>query len=256
MNIAPPIVLYVGPSMINGVEIVALATIDSGNVKTGKLIQTWILPVIGPLEASATKTDDSVCGLCPRRRSMGGDCYARLDTAPHMAWSKWIRFGSPMVNWDERTLELQAYAKDYGLRLGAYGDPAAVPAHVWFDLISAIQPSKITGYSHQWRSEYAKDLRSIVMASCDNVADAIEANKMGWRYFAALSDLNDVKDLPGSSVECLANSKNIQCKDCGICNGARAGRDIQPASVWIAEHGPMSLRKAKIKRSASLAVLA
>jgi hypothetical protein len=251
---ADAIVLYLGPSMINGSPIVALATLDSSNVKTGPMIQTWIMPIEGPLTASATATDDSVCGSCPRRRSLGGDCYVRLDAAPHSAWKKWCRDGSPGVNWDHAIVKLQQEAADHGLRLGAYGDPAAVPVDVWQDLIAAIRPTTITGYTHQWRTESGAAYRTIVMASCDSVADAVDAHALGWRYFVALADTSTVGTLPGRAVQCLSDARGTRCEDCGLCDGARPGRAVQPASAWIAEHGPMS--SAKAKRVAALAVLA
>ena len=248
-----PIVLYVGPSMINGAPIVVLATLDSRNVKTGPMIQTWIVPENGPLDATKNASDDSVCGDCPRRRSTGGDCYVRIDAAPNAAWKKWDRAGRPGVNWDE-SLALQAEGRDHGLRMGAYGDPAAVPFHVWRDLIDAIDPKVITGYTHQWMHGFASEFRTVLMASCDNVADATQASALGWRYFAAVPTSAQAIGLPGKSVQCLSDSRGITCEECGICNGARADRTAQPVSVWIAEHGPMS--SAKAKRVRALSVLA
>lgn len=247
------IVLYQGPSQINGSEIVVLATLDSKNRKTGAMIQTWILPVQGPLQASKDAEDDTVCGDCPRRRSTGGDCYVRLDTAPHSAWKKWIREGSPGVNWDEHTIALQRESRDHGLRLGAYGDPAAVPVEVWRNLISALQPKTLTGYTHQWRDPRFAAYRTLVMASADNVQDARSALATGWRYFAAVPHDEDAVGLP-NAIQCLSDSKGKLCQDCGICDGAREGRTGQPISIWIAEHGPMS--SAKSKRVAALAVIA
>lgn len=247
------IVLYLGPSMINGQPIVALATLGSSNAKTGPMIQTWIVPVEGPLWASKAGNDDSVCGDCPRRRSTGGDCYVRLDAAPHSAWKRWDGEGRPGINWDLAIVRLQREARDHGLRLGAYGDPAAVPADVWHDLIEALQPRAITGYTHQWRTEAAQGIRGIVMASCDSVDDASAAIGAGWRYFAALANAADVERLPGPVVQCLSDSKGLKCEECGLCNGSRLDREVQPTSAWIAEHGPMS--SAKAKRSAALRVV-
>jgi hypothetical protein len=49
-----PIVLYRGPSLLDGSPIVAIATIGSTNVKTGPMVQTWILRAdMNPLEASS-----------------------------------------------------------------------------------------------------------------------------------------------------------------------------------------------------------
>ena len=114
------IVLYKGPSMLNGDPIVVLATIDSANRKTGPLVQTYIVPQMGPLLASKRGKDDSVCGKCSRRHSLGGDCYVAIFQGPHSAWKSWVLDGRPAANWDHHTLELQREARDEGLRLGSY----------------------------------------------------------------------------------------------------------------------------------------
>jgi hypothetical protein len=242
------VVLYRGPSALDGAPIVALATLDSSNRKTGPMIQTWILPEQGPLDAHKAGADGSVCGDCPRRRSQGGDCYVRLDAAPHSAWKAWVREGKPDVNWDAHVVRLQQEARDHGLRLGAYGDPAAVPLHVWQDVISALAPSTVTGYTHQWRS--FPEFRALVMASCDSLDEAYVAGALGWRCFTALSHAPSER-IPGF-VQCVSDSHGKTCEECGLCNGSVPGD--KRASVWIAEHGPMS--SAKARRSASLALAA
>jgi hypothetical protein len=243
------VVLYRGPSTLTGAPIVALATLDSSNRKTGPMIQTWILPEQGPLDAHKAGADDSVCGDCPRRRSQGGDCYVRLDAAPHSAWKAWVRDGKPDANWDHHVVRLQQEARDHGLRLGAYGDPAAVPLHVWQGVISALMPSTVTGYTHQWRA--FPEFRGLVMASCDSLDDVERARELGWRCFVALPSPPD-DDLSYRLVQCVSDSHGRTCEQCGLCNGATEGD--RRASVWIAEHGPMS--SAKARRSAALRLAA
>ena len=64
-------VLYRGPSKIDGKPIVMIATgfkTGSGNVKTGAMIQTWILREdVEPHTAQKTGDDESICGNCPHR---------------------------------------------------------------------------------------------------------------------------------------------------------------------------------------------
>ena len=43
MRRAQGYVLYQGPSRLNGEPIVAIATMRTANVKTGNMVQTWIL---------------------------------------------------------------------------------------------------------------------------------------------------------------------------------------------------------------------
>ncbi len=64
-------VLYEGPSQLDGRPIVCIVTgfrAASDNVKTGDMLQTWILlRNIDPQEATLNGSDFSVCGDCALR---------------------------------------------------------------------------------------------------------------------------------------------------------------------------------------------
>ena len=263
-----PIVIYSGPSMLDGAPIVVLASTGSKNVKTGSLVQTWIMRADkNPSQASAEKADSSVCGSCPRRHSLGGDCYVQIVHAPRSVWESWDRQDRPGSNWadQDQILRLQSDALAYGLRLGSYGDPAAVPYTVWQDLISALNPRVVVGYTHAWQAytkiwrvqiggvtgqaQYAW-LRDNLMASADTIAEAEKARALGWRFFLAVG--SDVAP-PERTIQCPATtSAEKTCDDCGACDGAKRG--TSKASVYLVEHGARS--RGKAKRLASLAVLA
>lgn len=256
-SLKSPIVIYRGPSMIDGAPIVVIASVGSSNVKTGSMVQTWIMRAdLHPSEASARKADSSVCGQCPRRHSLGGDCYVQIVHAPRSVWESWDRAGRPGENWaDEgQILRLGQDAQAHGLRLGSYGDPMAVPSHVWQDLIDALQPRSVVGYTHQWRHTFdqhaAAWFRDNLMASADTVGEAEIARDLGWRFFLAIPAGSPV---PERTVQCPAtrDERPLNCDQCGICDGAqgRPGR----ASVYLAEHGVRSL--AKGKRVAALQVI-
>lgn len=259
-----PIVIYRGPSMLDGAPIVVLASTGSHNVKTGSMVQTWIMRAdMHPSEASARKDDSSICGSCPRRHAWGGDCYVQIVHAPRSVWESWDRQGRPGENWsDERSiLALQSDALAYGLRLGSYGDPMAVPWTVWADLISALQPRKIVGYTHQWRMLWLGDtespfawFRSHVMASADTLQDALDARSLGWRYFLAVPADQLATGIPERTVQCPATraANPLTCDQCGACHGT-GGTTLEKASVYLAEHGMRSI--AKGKRAAGLAVM-
>jgi hypothetical protein len=242
-----PIVIYRGPSNLDGSPIVAIATLGSSNEKTGKMVQTWILRAdVHPSEASSTSSDASVCGECPRRHSLGGDCYVLLPFGPGATFKHWTSNDRPDTNWQDFVPRLRKEAQAHGLRMGSYGDPAAVPWHVWSELIEAIEPTLHTGYTHQWRNLVEIDARAWysenLMASCDSGEEATLAQMAGWRTFTAIRP-SDEK--PDNSVQCLADrEKNPkQCKDCGICNGAQ-GRS-ERTSVYLVEHGARSVAKHK-----------
>lgn len=259
------IVIYHGPSMIDGSPIVCLASVGSSNIKTGPMVQTWIMRAdMHPSEASGTKSDVSVCGLCPRRHALGGDCYVQIVHAPRSVWESWDRQGKPGSNWADPSaiLALQSDALAHGLRLGSYGDPMAVPANVWQDLISALMPRSVVGYTHQWETYPLGDIlvgedqtldhwfRNHVMASVDTIAQAEKARTLGWRVFLATPEGSEI---PSGLIQCPATRdlNPLTCERCGICNGAQ-GKATR-ASVYLVEHGVRSQSKAK--RFASLAVI-
>jgi len=273
--VTTPIIIYLGPSMLDGAPIVCLATVHSANRKTGRLVQTWIVRAdVSPVDAYMAGADSAVCGQCPRRHSLGGDCYVRVVTAPHAAWRLWDRSGRPGENWSDESqiCRLQGDALQYGLRLGSYGDPAAVPHAVWADLIDALQPRTVVGYTHQWRSleshlattlaiscdswergdesERVAWYRDHVMASCDSVEDARDARALGWRCFLAIP-ATDRAAVPERTVQCPATISDRTCATCGACDGAARG--ATKASIYLLEHGARS--GAKARRASGLTVI-
>jgi len=268
-----PIVIYHGPSVLDHAPIVVLATVSSTNTKTGPMVQTWIMRAdTAPTDASKQGLDGSVCGQCPRRHSLGGDCYVTIFQAPRSVWAAWDRSGRPDVNYHSHLARLSKAAQAHGLRLGSYGDPAAVPYDVWRNLIDDVKPRIHTGYTHQWAVMSAGVAVSLaatntveagqwlhmdwcrrnLMASCDSGADLSAAILSGWRAFYARRPGQRL-NVAAAMVECPATrlTKRLTCEQCGICNGAqdRATR----ASVYLDEHGARS--NAKHKRSTALRVV-
>ena len=224
------IVLWEGFSPIDGAPIVAIATglsRPSSNRKTGPMVQVWILRAdVSPSEAVATDADASVCGSCPlkglgfKKRA----CYVNVGQAPAAVWRAYQRGSYPRVT-------LQA-ARDLiegrALRLGAYGDPAMVPARF---LKAWTQAAKShTGYTHQWRAPFATDAhRELLMASADTAEDRAEALARGWRFFGITTTPDDVE----SAIECPADRGLTTCEKCGLC----AGTSKRAKSIVIRAHG-------------------
>jgi hypothetical protein len=119
---------------------------------------------------------------------------------------------------------------DMLVRLGTYGDPAAVPVHVWQTLTYAAKGH--TGYTHRWRK--APALRTLCMASVDSVAEAREAHALGWRYFrvAMPSDLARL-DIEARCPASAEAGKKLTCAQCMACAGANGRR----GSIVIQAHG-------------------
>lgn len=243
-------VIYEGPSQIDGKPIVAIVTTSSKNSKMEsdsgiKVMQTWILAAdMSPTDAVKTGADRSVCGDCPHRHHTGGACYVIPFQAPRSVWAAWKR-GS--YDKPERAAKVERELGRSMIRLGAYGDPAAVPWTVWRDLVARAAHGH-TGYTHQWRLPIAAGLRGLCMASVDSPEEDELAKSKGWRTFLATDLSPESIDLQVSgSIECLSDARGTSCADCGICDGSRLGRDKQPTSVWITMHGARAKRPSALK---------
>jgi hypothetical protein len=237
-------ILYRGASQIDGAPIVAIVTGTSGtaslNGKTGAMLQTWILPDAGanPWESVNTGADVSVCGNCKHRGAIvggkvtGRTCYVRVYQAPLSIWKALHRgrYGVEPVNADA----LRLIGAGRAVRLGAYGDPAAVPSHVWRNLCA--DAVSHTGYTHQWRT--ADDtLRGLCMASVDSESELIAARSMGWRTFRVRTASQPVQHRESVCPASHEAGAKLNCVDCGLCNGAETGRR---GSIVIIAHGAMA----------------
>ena len=199
------VVIYRGPSRIDGRPIVAIATLKTDNEKTGDMIQTWILRAdVDPIQAMNTGADGSICGDCPLRgiiqdgRNRSRACYVQVRNAPRAVYDAWQRGLYPQ--YDPRThAQLLSGRK---LRLGSYGDPVAVPYRAWKPLLAVA--SGHTGYTHQWRERKHNAYRRIVMASVDSIEQATLATQRGWRYFRTM---RRVDELARGEVLCPASEE-------------------------------------------------
>lgn len=227
-------VLWRGPSALDGSPIVLIVTLKSRNRKTGRMAQTWIMREdVEPHTAQRTGQDESVCGGCPQRPALGGACYVATAQAPLSVWRTYHAGKYPHLSGSDEISKL-VYAIGARVRAGSYGDPAAVPLHVW-ELLGVR-----TGYTHQWRS--FPGLRGLIMASVDSVDEAAEAVAAGWRYFRVRPAGAPLME---NEIDC-PSERGVQCIDCGLCSGTRLGAK----SVSIEEHG------FRVKSRRSLPVLA
>lgn len=225
-------ILYQGPSMLDGKNIVCIATglaESSKNAKTGNLIQTWILlEDSSPLETSAQGKDDSICGDCPHRRSLNGACYVTIHQAPQSIYKAYKR-----GIYSQATPENIETMKQIGVRAGSYGDPAAVPLDVW----ETLQPK--TGYTHQWKwlsgHKSAKMWQNLMMASCDSLNEREQAKSLGWRCFVTQPE-NQNNNY--GMVQCPNTTRGISCTNCKLCQGTRIGAK----DVFIPIHGSLKSR--------------
>jgi len=221
-------VIWEGRSLLNGKPIVCIVTgltQPSANEKTGDMLQTWILlRDVHPGQAVQTGADRAVCGSCPH--AGGNSCYVQVWRAPAGIWSAY-KAGSYLKQ-DASVVAQKAAGR--AIRLGAYGDPAAVPSHVWQALLS--HTDRWTGYTHQWRKR--PDLAKWLMASVDSDAERADAQSRGWRTFRVMPARGWT--VGRSEVMCPASEeagKLTVCADCRLCSGTAS----QGKSVAIPAHG-------------------
>lgn len=210
---------YEGNSQLGPHKIVVLVTDASSNSKTGNMRQTYILlRDTPPTLALKQGLDGTICGDCVHRGDGYGKdrtCYVSMVVGgPAAVWKAYSRgqYGFVPLPPGETRTELA----DSVIRLGAYGDPAAVPYRFWVNLLSTAKGW--TGYTHQWRT-CDRRFRHILMASVDTEEEMYEAQQQGWRTYRARAIGSDL--LPGE-FQCPAADEaghRTTCARCLLCRG-------------------------------------
>lgn len=229
------VVLYRGPSLVDGGPIVAVASLRSLNAKTGDCPQTWVLREdVPPVQAVRSGADRSICGDCRLRgrvldgRNVGRVCYV----VPHQAPSSvWLAYRRGVYRRASRGQLRRLFAGAF-VRIGAYGDPAAVPVDVWRSMLADARGW--TAYTHQWR---AFDLQALAMASVETDADARAAMARGYRVFRIVAPGSP--RLPGHAM-CPASDeqgRRLTCMECRACNGTAAGASAPNVQIEIHGYG-------------------
>lgn len=252
------------PSIVDGSEIYLIFTGrpsrakrgSSANPKTGALIQSWILRGdLLPRRAIESGEDSSVCGACrlrptiaralrsesrARREPAGApQCYVRADNAPRAVYRA---LQSGRYRRAETLADAAEWLRGCDVRLGSYGDPAAVGVATWRAILANARPA--TGYSHQWdhpdpvvRSN-ARAIRDLCMASVDSAVERDQAQAAGWRTFRVI-DIRRADQVSRASGEaaCPAARETGARLDCASCRQC-AGTSAQgPRGIAIFDHG-------------------
>jgi hypothetical protein len=253
-----PAVIYEGPSMIDGAPIVAIATPASTNTKTGGMLQVWILSArIDPITANRTGADFSICGDCPLKGrannkpsgyATGRGCYVNLVHGPLGIFKKYTRGGYAYI---KDGAELIRYGRGQNIRLGAYGDPAALPRHIVDDVLA--EAEGWTGYSHQlnrpeMRGAKRRAFSMFCMASADSLEQARQFWAEGFRTFRTIASPADI--VPGEII-CPATAeggRRTTCEACGLCKGS----GIKAKNIAAVVHGSQKRNAAEAIRGASV----
>lgn len=231
-------ILYRGPSALDDRPIILVGLWSQANRKTGGMVQTYILSDsegMSPIEAIRTGTDSSICGDCKHRGVPGQygtrSCYVNIAQGPTVVWKGIQRGLYPLLP------DLSALGRNRMVRLGTYGDPAAVPVAVWLELLS--KASGHTGYTHQWADpSIPAEFKSIVMASVDTPEERAQAVAAGWRTFRVRQA--DEAVMPAEFV-CPASDEAGKRTDCATCLSC-AGNDGRKGSPVIVAHGALARR--------------
>jgi len=219
-------ILYQGPSVLDGAPIVVIATLSTSNVKTGEMVQTWILrDDINPVEATKTGDDSSICGNCVHRHYNDGACYVNVSQAPNQIWKSYKR---GLYEHYDHALHAD-YFRSRAVRLGAYGDPASVPFEVFFQITQMSRGH--TGYTHQAaHKNFDNRYFTLCQVSADSPKQASKYQKQGAKTFRVAMEGDG---LLSNEIECLSDSDGIQRIDCKLCDGASK-------NIAIAVHGSRS----------------
>lgn len=227
-------VIYRGPSMIDAAPIVAIALsaparAGDANVKTGNVMQTYILRAdYSPSDAIKVGADVSICGDCKHRgdgTGKGRTCYVTLMHGPRSVYASFRRGNYP----DASPADVARMAPGRVIRLGTYGDPAAVPISTWRALL--VGATGWTGYTHQWKTRPA--FQDLCMASVDTPSERAEAIAAGWRTFTVRAQGTPI---PSGDISCPASAemgKRTTCAECRLC----AGTSTRAKSITILAHG-------------------
>ena len=131
-------ILYEGPSMLDGAPIVAIATTGkSANRKTGDMIQTWILrQEWSPVDAVRYGADSSICGSCTHRGAPAEGkprtCYVNVGQAPQGIWRAWKAGRYPK---DPRAPSI--WIEAHGTSKRFVSDPLELP-----DMLTSTMPTR------------------------------------------------------------------------------------------------------------------
>lgn len=225
-------VIYRGPSLLNQAPIVAVVIASSANAKTGDMAQTYILPDSGarPVEAIRSGADESVCGDCIHRPRNAGTCYVVVRQGATIVWQS-LHEGryADLSHCVDIASELIGGKM---IRLGTYGDPAAVPVSVWRELLMSV--AGWVGYTHQWQRAEAQPLRDICMASVDSAREMDLARAMGWRTFRVRTSDEPLQARESICPASAEAGHKLKCATCGACDGAHKSRQ---GSIAIVLHG-------------------
>lgn len=209
------IIVFEGKSQLDGKPIVAIATgikDKTSNEKIGNMIPIWIMRKdINPVLAVKFGDDISVCPDDCKHKHFGS-CYVNIFQAPSRIYEAYHRGTYEKLNDDNIK-----YFEGRNIRLGAYGDPTAIPLDIW-DKICSVS-SGYTAYTHNWRKKQFQDYKKYCMASVEMDKEYLKAISMGWRTFRARVESEKVSKKEFICPASKEGKKVTSCSKCKACSG-------------------------------------
>lgn len=233
------IIIYKGPSLLDGSPIAVIALHNTANTKTGNTIQTYIIRRdLDPMTANRTGQDFGICGTCklrgkPNDNAAGyaddRECYVTIFQGPLQVYKAMRRQQYP--DYSNAPDIIRGIGAGRKVRIGTYGDGSAVPRHVWNNLLADCTGH--TAYSHQALTPNSSFDAALYMRSVQDLPEAMTAWSQDQRTFRVISRPEDAKP---NEILCPASKEmnyRTTCAACGLC----AGSTINAKSIAIVAHG-------------------
>jgi len=171
--------------------------------------------------------DGSNCLDCPFSGNQGeGGCYTHKFNQ-YVGFLSMLRSINPIelspLDYDKK-MAINDMCYDTYVRFGTYGEPSLLPLDVIKDM--ADMSCSYTGYTHQWKKDWAKGYGDYFMASTHSQFQADVARKLDYRSFIATKDGSE------NAVQCPASDEagfKSNCAACGLCSGmlGKGSKDIK-----------------------------
>jgi hypothetical protein len=249
------LILYKGISLLDNITpvVVFITGLNySTNKKTGDMLQTHILidDEIKPSDHVKNGTDGPICGSC--KYKSGNGCYVQTYYAQNAIHRAYLAGKYQLY----RTKQHNHLLEGRAVRIGSYGDPAAIPSFVWINVMLLCK--QWTSYTHQWQDDestgrVAPDLSNWSMASTDTYEEALAAINKNYRIFHVAKDLSDIEKIP-NSIWCPATPEGgmkSTCIKCQLCSGqSKSAKNIlvmPHGTNWVIDRALKAKSNSKLK---------
>jgi hypothetical protein len=171
--------------------------------------------------------DASNCLDCPFSGNQGeGGCYTHKFNQ-YVGFISMLRSIKPFhltpLDYEKR-MEIIDMCYGTYVRFGTYGEPSLLPLSLVEEMAS--YSDSYTGYTHQWKKDWAEGYGDYFMASTHSQFQSDVAKKLNYRSFIA------TKDGTEDAVVCPASNEagfKSNCATCGLCSGlkGKGSKDVK-----------------------------